>query len=127
MANDFMRKAMEKGFDKFTQIGQNVWKIITESQKCRPDLNIYFLMHLELDANNGKKKAKTIGKMLDEKITLEGLFTIVLFTSLENKEYTFITQNDGNNTGKSPKGMFESFKIPNDLALVNQKINEYYQ
>ena len=78
-----------------------------------------------------KRKIKTIGKLLDEKVTLEGLFTVVLFTQVaKNKEtntleYKFITQNDGTTTCKSPEGMFEELTIPNDLSLVIKAIDDY--
>ena len=77
------------------------------------------------------RKIKTVGKMLDEKVTLEGLFTTVLFTDVTKDKgngelkYTFTTQNDGTTRAKSPRGMFEEMQIPNDLALVSQKIDEY--
>lgn len=86
---------------------------------------VYFLMHIEKDAE-GREKAKTIGKMLDEKITLEGLFTIVLKTQVVDGKYTFRTQNSGNDTVKSPMGMFAEVEIDNDLKAVDTAIREYY-
>jgi hypothetical protein len=89
-------------------------------------------MHSEVtfDAHGNKvTKAKTIGKMMDNVVTLEGMFTIVLYTEVEKGEtgmkYHFITQNDGTNTGKSPKDMFGSVKIPNDLQMVAKAIEDY--
>lgn len=125
LSNEFIRKATEKGFDKFTLMAQHYYEIITAAGSAREDLNIIFLSHSE-KKEDGSTKVKTIGKLLDEKITVEGLFTIVLNTEVENGEYYFVTQNNGRNTTKSPKGMFEDFKIPNDLNYVVKKINEYY-
>ena len=84
------------------------------------DKIVYFLHHSELDAD-GREKVKTIGKMLDEKLTVEGCFDIVLFC----KDYKFITQSDGISTAKSPEGMFE-LEIPNDLKAVDTAIRDYY-
>lgn len=127
MANEFMRRAGEGGYQKFTDIGKNFWSLIAEtvSKEMPPDRIVYFLSHLERD-QAGNEKAKTIGKMLDEKITLEGLFTIVLKTHVEDGKYTFFTQNSGFDTVKSPIGMFETAQIDNDLAMVDRVIRNYY-
>ena len=121
MANEYMRRANETGFKKFTEIAQNAWSVINRVKSMREDILVVFMMHSEVtfDAHGNKvTKAKTIGKMMDNVVTLEEMFTIVLYTDVtkgENSmEYSFITQNDGTNTGKSPKGMFETVKIPND-------------
>ena len=90
------------------------------------DVIVYFLHHPELDANTGKMKAKTIGRMLDEKLTIEGCFNIVLVAKTDGTEHWFETQSDGTNTAKSPEGMFPP-KIPNDLKLVDDAIREYYE
>jgi len=132
MANEYMRRANETGFKKFTEIAQNAWSIINRVKSMREDILVVFMMHSEVtfDAHGNKvTKAKTIGKMMDNVVTLEGMFTIVLYTDVtkgENSmEYSFVTQNDGTNTGKSPKGMFETVKIPNDLVTVSQAIVDY--
>lgn len=125
MANEFMRRAKEKGFEKFTEIGQNFYNLIDKANSMREDINIFFLQHIEV-ADDGRKKAKTIGKLIDEKICLEGRFTIVLVTEVEDRVYYFRTQNNGNDTCKSPKGMFDELRIPNDLSYVIQKSNEYF-
>lgn len=126
MANEFMNKSSDKGFDKFTVIAKNMWSLInTANEKTPEDLRVYFLQHTETTAD-GSKKAKTIGKMLDDKITLEGMFTIVLNADKENQNYFFTTQNSGNDTGKSPEGMFDSFRIDNDLRKVDDAICDYY-
>lgn len=126
MGNEFMRKADEKGFDKFTKIGMHGWKIIDDALKCRPELNVFVLSHSDIDAN-GRSKPKTIGKMIDEKITLEGMFTTVLHTVVENGSYRFLTQNDGSRMAKSPMDMFEDKFIDNDLGFVAEKMKEYLE
>jgi hypothetical protein len=124
MANEFIRRAKEKGYEKFTELAQNVWNILFDAQFCRQDLIIFFLSHSETDAN-GRTKFKTIGKMLDEKITIEGMFTVVLNTTVSDGVYKFATQNNGSNTSKSPEGMFETVEIENSLQLVADKIRSY--
>lgn len=125
MANAFMRKATEKGFDKFVEIGQDAWEIIDDGTKVRGDLYIFILSHTEADANSGTVKIKTIGKMLDEKIVLEGMFTVVLHSLITNKQYKFLTQHDGTRIAKSPMGMFERAHIDNDLQMVREKMRAY--
>ncbi len=126
MANEFMRKATERGFDKFTDIAKNFWSLIDLVQRRLPsDTIVYFLHHTEFD-NVGNEKVKTIGKMLDEKITIEGLFSIVLKTVVDNGNYYFSTQNNGHDTVKSPMGMFDNEKIGNDLKAVDTAIRDYY-
>lgn len=125
MANEFMRRAKEKGFEKFTEIGQNFYTLIDTANNLREDLNVIFLQHIET-TDAGKVKAKTIGKLLDDKIGLEGRFTIVLATEVEDGNYYFRTQNNGYDTVKSPRGMFEDLRIANDLNLVIKKTNEYF-
>jgi hypothetical protein len=125
MGTAFMDRAKEKGYEKFTEIGKTAYDLIVGAQNLRDDLNVYFLAH-EDQADNGRRKIKTIGRMLDDKITLEGLFTTVLFTKIENGGYSFVTQSDGMTTAKSPMGMFE-LEIDNDLAQVDNIIRKYYE
>lgn len=124
MCNEFMRKADEKGWDKFTDIGKHAWLILEALTKCRPDLDCFILSHTET-TGEGKAKFKTIGKMLDEKITVEGLFTVVLHSLVTDKGYGFLTQYHKNYVAKSPRGMFENF-IDNDLLLIKNKIYCYF-
>lgn len=127
MANEFMRRSGEQGYQKFTDIGKNYWSLIAEtvSRDMPADKIVYFLSHIERD-QMGYEKVKTIGRMLDEKITVEGLFTIVLKTHVEDGKYSFCTQNSGADTVKSPIGMFDSPLIDNDLAAVDRVIRDYY-
>lgn len=126
MANEFMRRATERGFDKFTEIAQNFWTLVNTVKDLPADQVVYFLAHIERDAN-GNEKIKTIGKLLDEKITVEGMFTIVLKTNVTDGVYSFITQNSGHDTVKSPIGMFPAIVIDNDLKYVDEKIRNYYE
>jgi hypothetical protein len=127
MCNEFMRRATEKGFDKFTEIAQNFWSLVVqEINKLADDVLVYLLCHTATD-DNGVEKMKTIGRMVDEKITPEGLFTIVLKTAVSDGQYYFITQNNGKDTVKSPEGMFNTYAINNDLKYVDEKIRNYYE
>ena len=126
MANEFMRRATERGFDKFTDIAKNFWSLVNMVKELPSDVIVYFLSHIERD-QNGNEKIKTIGKLLDEKITVEGMFTIVLKTNVTDGVYSFLTQNNGHDTVKSPIDMFSSYAIDNDLHYVDQKIRNYYE
>lgn len=127
MANEFMRRSDERGYDKFTEIAKNFWSLVQEivAQQMPDDQIVYFLMHTDT-SDDGRVRAKTIGKMLNEKITLEGLFTIVLRTSVSDGVYTFRTVNSGSDTVKTPMGMFQTAEIDNDLKAVDTAIREYY-
>lgn len=127
MCNEFMRRATEKGYDKFTEIAQNFWSLVVQEVNGLPaDTIVYLLCHTATD-ENGVEKMKTIGKLVDEKITPEGLFTIVLKTAVSDGQYYFITQNNGKDTVKSPEGMFSTYAINNDLKYVDEKIRNYYE
>ena len=126
MANEYFDRANERGYDKFTDIGTHFRDLVhTVNNELGDDVIVYFLHHPEYDVNTGRSKAKTIGKMLDEKLTLEGCFDIVLRAQTDGKRHWFSTQSDGFDTVKSPEGMFEP-EIPNDLAMVDKTIREYY-
>ena len=130
---EYFDRADEKGYEKFTQIGGHLARIARMPIALREDLFVFFLTHAEEGTDvEGKRKfkAKTIGKMVDEKLTLEGLFSIVLFGKVKkNKEgeirYVFETTNNGENTCKSPRGMFSTLEIENDLALVKKAIIDF--
>lgn len=127
MANEFMRKAQEIGFQKFTDIGKNFWDLVnTVIYEVPNNKIVYFLHHVE-KSENGNVKAKTVGRMLDEKITFEGMFTIVLRTEVKDGKYLFSTRNNGQDTVKTPIGMFETETIDNDLKAVDERIREFYK
>jgi hypothetical protein len=126
MCNEFMRRSHEKSYDKFNDIARNAWDIITTAANLPGDFRVYFLSHI--DTNDfGKEKAKTIGKMLDDKITIEGLFSIVLKTAVRDGEYFFTTKNSGNDTVKSPIDLFDKDLIDNDLAVIDNQIVDFYE
>jgi ABC-type dipeptide/oligopeptide/nickel transport system ATPase component len=132
MAFEAMDRAAEKGYDKFTQMAQHFFSVLKESMNARDDLKVFILTHSENvgDALNPYYKIKTLGKMIDNMITVEGLFTYVLFTTKRVNdngeiEYKFITNSDGTNTAKTPMGCFTDLYIDNDLQYVFEKIDEY--
>jgi len=126
LVGEFMRTAKTAGFQKFTDMALNFYGLVQlVIDKLPPEKIVYFLGHVERDAN-GNEKFKTIGKLLDEKVTLEGLFTIVLKTEVSDRQYKFVTQTNGMDTVKSPMGMFEHLQIDNDLQFVDKKIREFY-
>lgn len=118
--------AKETGYQKFTDMALNFYTLIKFVIDSLPDdVIVYFLHHTETDAN-GKLKAKTVGKMLDEKLTVEGLFSIVLLCQTDGTRHYFVTQSDGYTTAKSPMDMFD-LEIDNDLKFVDTKIREYFE
>jgi hypothetical protein len=125
MAGEFMSRALERGYDKFSEIGKHAYDLLKLLPTLREDLDIFVLTHSEAN-ESGKMKVKTIGKMLDDKITIEGMYAMVLQTELTDGNYHFITQGDSRHIAKSPMGMFETRNIPNDLAFVKTKMNSYY-
>lgn len=125
MGFSFMRRVKETGWDKFNEIQSDMFNLIDLAGKLAENKRVYFLTHLETK-EDGRQKMKTIGKMLDEKITLEGMFSVVLKTLVSDGKYLFATQNSGNDTVKSPIGMFGTFAIENDLKYVDDKIQNYY-
>lgn len=130
LANEFMRRVLDKetgnaAFAKYNEIARNAWDILMAASQAADHKRIYILGHTQED-DSGRVKAKTIGKLLDEKITVEGLLTIVLRTAVINGQYLFSTQNNGLDTVKSPLGLFDSDQIENDLAAVDAAISNYY-
>jgi hypothetical protein len=126
MANEYMRRTSETGYTKFTDIAKNSWEIFKLASELPSNVRVYFLSHTQTD-DQGATRIKTIGKMLDEKITIEGMFTIVLKTVVTDQDFLFSTKNNGADTVKSPIGMFESERIPNDLLAVDNAIKAYYE
>jgi hypothetical protein len=113
-------------FGFYNKLADHFWNLIQFIQNSVPeDKIVYIIMHEDSD-DFGNIKPKTIGKLLDEKVCVEGLFTIVLRCVSENGQHKFITQSEGGAVSKSPMGMFDSLEIDNDLALVDEKIRDYY-
>ena len=124
LATQFFGRALENGYAKFTEMALGYYRVIRAVESLPTQRRVYFMSHMERE--NGREKVKTIGKMLDEKLTVEGLFTIVLKTVVMEGQYFFQTHNSGSDTVKSPMGMFEEDLIPNDLAEVDRAICDYY-
>ena len=126
MAFESFDHANETGYGKFITMAFNFKNLISYvAERTPPDVIVYFLHHVEV-GENGRLKAKTLGKMLDNQLTVEGLFTIVLLCQVEGSEHFFITNSDGTNPAKSPMEMFEP-RIDNDLKMVDKTIREYYE
>jgi len=130
LANEFMRRVTDNetgngAFAKYNEIARSAWDILMKASALADHQRVYILSHTVTD-EAGKTKIKTIGKLLDEKIVLEGLVTIVLRTMKINDQYVFATKNSGSDTTKSPLGLFEEGHIENDLLAVDEAITEYY-
>ena len=126
MAFESFDKANIAGFTKFTEMAKNYEGMLrTIQEDTSPDTIVYVMQHIETD-ENGKVKAKTLGKMLDQQLTIEGLFSIVLLPKAAERPHYFVTQSDGTNPCKSPMGMFDEVEIDNDLKMVDDAIREYY-
>ena len=126
MAFESFDKANETGFGKFVLMAKNFEEMLRYIQEdTSPDTIVYIMQHIDTD-ENGKVKAKTLGKMLDQQLCIEGLFSVVLLAQTDGKRHWFITQSDGTNPCKSPMEMFDDVEIDNDLKMVDTKIREYY-
>lgn len=131
MTNMFMRDHAAGGggnavFSLYNNIGDKFWNMIEAVRKIPEDKRVYFIMHEEQN-DFGNVRPKTIGKMIDEKVCLEGMFTICFRCIVSNGKHVFRTQSDGLDVAKTPIGMFDDLEIPNDLAMVDKAICEYYE
>ena len=132
LSYEFVDRATEVGYGKFSELAQHLMEILRYAEKMRDDCKMVFLTHCENvgDALNPKYVIKTIGKLLAEKVTLEGLFTYLLFTRVNEgdsgkMEYKFLTNTDGACVAKTPLGMYDDLLIDNDLNEVIKTIDEY--
>ena len=119
-------RAKETGYGKFTDIAVRFQQMIQYIIQSLPNNVIVYLLHHSEETDTGKTKAKTVGKMLDNHLTVEGLFSIVLLAKADDTSYKFITQSNGYTTAKSPMDMFQG-EIPNDLKMVDKTIREYWE
>lgn len=132
ITNYFMKNHSSKGqgnaiFTMYNTLADNFWNLVQFISNSLPaDKIVYIIMHEDSD-DNGNVRPKTIGKLLDEKICLEGMFTIVLRCIEENNKHVFVTQSDAGAVSKSPIGMFEDLEIENDLKIVDEAIRKYYE
>ena len=130
ITNQFMRKHANAGggnavFSLYNDIADSFWTLTEVVKSLPPDKIVYFIMHE--DKNDfGDIKPKTIGKLIDDKVCLEGLFSIVLRAKKVDKNYYFYTQSTENDVAKSPIGMFKDLYIENDLKNVDNVIREFY-
>lgn len=130
ITNYFMKNHSNGGnkFDFYDNLGTKFWAllyVVADDTKVAKDKIVYFIMH-ETSGDTGRIRPKTIGKMLDDRVCVEGLFSIVLRSSYNNGKYVFKTHTDGYDVAKTPIGMFEEEEIDNDLKAVDQRIREYY-
>lgn len=134
MGFNMVSRAMEKGFEKFSIMARDMVELFREARKLRDDLKVFYFTHPEAVEDSGEVvvyKIKTAGKLLDNQINLEGLFTVVLYTYVEeNKDgsskYHFVTNRYRKFPAKSPDGMFADLMIPNNLQIVSETIDNYY-
>ncbi len=125
LAFEMFDRAKDAGYGKFTDMAIHFKALIDHVIRNTPeDTIVYFLHHTET-LDGGKVKAKTVGKMLDNQLTLEGLFSVVLLATVEGNQHVFVTQSDGSNTCKSPMDMFQ-YRIDNDLQFVDNTIRQYW-
>lgn len=125
LAHEFMNRVSERGYDKYSELALHAWSVIKALTETRDDLHCFVLTHSDAD-QNGNMKIKTIGKLLEDKIALEGMFTCCLFSMVVDGEYKFLTNSDGIHLSKSPLGLFETQYIDNDLQYVKEKMNDYF-
>ena len=125
MVGEFMRNAKVAGYQKYTDMAVSFNNLIEFASKLPDDVIVYLMGHSE-QADDGREHFKTIGKMLDNYVTVEGKFTIVLKTVVQDGRYMFATHNNGQDTVKSPMGLFEQDLIDNDLKAVDTAIREYW-
>ena len=134
MGFTMLDKAMEKGYEKFSVMARDTVTMIKTARQLRDDMTVFYFSHPDTIEDGGDiigYKMKTSGKLIDNQINLEGLFTVVLYTNVEeskdgNIQYGFLTNRFKKIPAKSPDGMFSELKIPNDLQLVVNTLNEYY-
>ncbi len=125
LTNDFMKKVSVKGYDKYNEMGENMFKLINSGKNVEGGKTIYYFFHEDAD-DLGNIKPKTIGKLLDEKVNLQGMFTVCIRSMYKDGKYIFRVKTNGQDCVKTPIGMFEEDEIENDLKLVDDKIREYY-
>ncbi len=125
MATQFMARVHEKGYDKFNDLAKHYYDVLTKAAMLAPHKRVYLLSHTDTD-ERGLVQAKTLGKLVREKLTVEGFVSIVLRTQVINGNYVFSTRNNGADTTKTPLELFTEEHIPNDLAAVDAALVAYY-
>lgn len=125
MTDEFFKRIDEKGYDKFNSIGYDAWSVLKLANQLGDNQRIYILAHTD-ESDDGSIKMKTIGKMVNEKMTPESYFTTVLRAMLREGKHVFATKTNGKDPVKSPMGMFKEDYIDNDLAAVDKRLCEYW-
>ena len=126
ITNEFMNKSSVKGFDKYNEIGSHFFELVNGIKNIEGGKTVYLIMHEDTD-DNGNVKPKTIGKLLDDKINIQGMFTICIRSMFENGNYIFRLKTNGQDCVKTPFGMFESEQMENDLKAFDKVVREYYE
>jgi len=126
ITNEYMAKILVKGYEKYSELGKAAWQIMNDLAHCRSDLTSFVMSHSD-QGGDGMIKCKTVGKLIDNTVCLEGMASIVLHALVVDGEHKFLTQNDGIHLAKSPMDMFRDKLIPNDLELVKRVMNEYFE
>ena len=126
ITNEFMNKSSIKGFDKYNELANNFWNLINGIKNIEGGKTVYLIMHEDTD-ENGNVKPKTIGKLLDDKVNIQGMFTICIRAMFDNGNYIFRLKTNGQDCVKTPFGMFENETMENDLKAFDQVVREYYE
>ena len=126
ITNEFMNKSSVKGFDKYNEMGNNFFNLINGIKNIEGGKTVYLIMHEDTD-ENGNVKPKTIGKLLDDKVNIQGMFTVCIRSMFDNGNYIFRLKTNGQDCVKTPFGMFESDTMENDLKEFNRVVREYYE
>ncbi|TNU89010.1 hypothetical protein FIC87_12485 [Eggerthella lenta] len=125
MAFQNFAMAKQSGYGKFTDMAVSFERLLEAANRTDSDTIVYFMMHPDYD-ESGRMKPKSIGKMLDNQLTIEGMFPIVLLADNDESGYHFVTASDGTTPVKAPMGMFPDAVIDNDLKAVDAAIREYW-
>lgn len=126
ITNEFMNKSSVKGFDKYNEMGNNFFNLINGIKNIEGGKTVYLIMHEDTD-ENGNVKPKTIGKLLDDKINIQGMFTVCIRSMFDNGNYIFRLKTNGQDCVKTPFGMFENDTMENDLKEFDKIVREYYE
>ena len=126
ITNEFMNKSSVKGFDKYNEMGNNFFNLINGIKNIEGGKTVYLIMHEDSD-ENGNIKPKTIGKLLDDKVNIQGMFTVCIRSMFDNGNYIFRLKTNGQDCVKTPFGMFENDTMENDLKEFNKIVREYYE
>ena len=126
LTNEFMNKSSVKGYDKYNEMANNFFNLINGIKNLEGGKTVYLIMHEDID-EFGNVKPKTIGKLLDDKVNIQGMFTICIRSMFDNGNYIFRLKTNGQDCVKTPFGMFESDTMENDLKEFDKVVREYYE